>query len=556
MPAERGYLALAAAIAVVATALSTVPALADDAGPVGIGVARTADNRGTFTVTAWTDAPGAAVTSVSARVRTGDTVVAEVPALIRTGSTWALPADAALKLVEDGGTMPHLGAYSIDVSATDDQGHTTTRDAAGTLDFTLRPALIDTAGDSKLEFTRLPTYDHRSVGVTDRLVGIEPGSGDLVPIEGRTVEVTRTYAGGTPRPDDTFTAVTDAEGRFTTEDLDMANWADFTARFAAADDQVHGDARTFGRPSISSTKASVTATADRTRVLPGQTATVTGTVSTGSGADAAGLAGVPVRIGLRIYGNDRAALTVTTDASGHFSAVLNPPAGVGVDGWSASPSDPYLSTTAAEGSLVVPEESVLRKVKASLAADGQVKVTGRLEHAYDDDSSGGESMRLEYSADGRTGWKSLATAKSDYYGSFTLSAWGYIDGYYRVHHLGSDKLADSVSTPVRLSRVDTRVSTIKASSTKVAKGATVTFTGTLQEYVSRAWRPYKGQHVELFFQKKGSTKWTYVASGTTSSTGKATLKGKPTADGKWLIQYFGDSRHFDSGGTSVYVDVR
>ncbi|MFE2583565.1 hypothetical protein [Streptomyces sp. NPDC059378] len=556
MPAERRSFALAAAIAVVATALSTVPASADDAGPVGIGVARTADNRGTFTVTAWTDAPGAAVTSVSARVRAGDTVVAEVPALTRTGSTWGLPADAALKLVEDGGTMPHLGAYSIDVSATDDQGHTTTRSSAGTLDFTLRPSLIDTAGDNKLEFTRLPTYDRRSLGATDRLVGIEPGSGDQVPIEGRTVEVTRSYDGGAPRPDDTFTAVTDAEGRFTTEDLDMANWASFTARFTVADDQVHGDARAFGRPAISPSKASVTATADRTRVLPGQTVTVTGTVSTGSGADAAALADIPVRISLRTYGNDRAALTVTTDASGHFSAVLHPPAGVGVDGWSAVPADMYLSATAARGSLVVPDESVLRKVTASLAANGQVKVTGRLAHAYNDDASDGESVRLEYSADGRTGWQSLATGKSDYYGNFTLSAWGYIDGYYRVHHLGSDRLADSTSTPVRLSRVDTRVSSIKASATKVTKGATVTFTGTLQEYVSRTWRPYKGQHVELFFQKKGSTKWTYVASGTTSSTGKATLKGKSTADGKWLIQYFGDSRHFDSGGTAVYVDVR
>ncbi|MFG2949528.1 hypothetical protein [Streptomyces adustus] len=556
MPAERRSFALAAAIAVVATALSTVPASADDAGPVGIGVARTADNRGTFTVTAWTDAPGAVVTAVSARVRAGDTVVAEVPALTRTGSTWGLPADAALKLAEDGGTMPHLGTYSIDVSATDDQGHTTTRDAAGTLDFTLKPALIDTAGDSKLEFTRLPTYDHKSLGVTDRLVGIEPGSGDRVPIEGRTVEVTRVPVSGTPRPDDTFAAVTDAEGRFTTEDLDLVDRATFTASFAAADDQVHGDARVHGAPSISPTKASVTATADRTRVLPGQTVTVTGTVSTGSGADAAGLADIPVQISLRAYGSDRPALTVTTDASGHFSAVLDPPAGVGVDGWSAASPDMYLSTTAARGSLVVPEESVLRKVTASLAADGQVKVTGRLTHAYNNNSSDAESVRLEYSADGRTGWRSLATAKSDYYGNFTLSAWGYIDGYYRVHHLADDKLAESTSAPVRLSRVDTRVSSIKASAAKVTKGSTVTFTGLLQEYVSRTWRPYKGQHVELFFQKKGSTKWTYVASGTTSSTGKATLKGKPTADGKWLIQYFGDSRHFDSGGTAVYVDVR
>ncbi|MFD9003058.1 hypothetical protein ACFV0T_19100 [Streptomyces sp. NPDC059582] len=556
MPAERSSLTLAAAIAVVASLLTAAPALADDAGPVGIGAARTAWNRGIFTVTAWTDAPGAAVTSVSARVRAGDTVVAEVPALTRTGSTWEVPADAALKLVEDGGTMPHLGAYAIDVSATDDQGHTTTRSEAGTLDFTLTPALIDADGAERLEFTRLPTYDRRSLGATDRLVGIEPGTGDRVPIEGRTVEVTRAYDGGRPRPDDTFTAVTDAEGRFTTEDLDLANWANFTARFTEDSGQVHGKATAFGRPSISPTKVSVTATADLTRVLPGQKVTVTGTVSTGGGPDTAGLAGIPVRVNLRYFGRDSQALTATTDATGHFSAVLNPPAGLGVDGWSVGPADMYLSATPATGSLVVPEESLLRKVKSSIAASGLVKVTGQLQRAYSDDSTDAESVRLEYSADGRTGWKSLTTAKSGYYGDFTLSAWGYVDGYYRVHHLTSDRLAESTTAPVRLTRVNTRMYSLKASSTKVKKGTGVTFTGALKEYVSGTWRPYKGRHVELFFQKKGSTKWTYVASGTTSSTGTATLKGKPTADGKWLIQYFGDATHFDSDGTAVYVDVR
>lgn len=556
MSVKRGALVLAAATAVVSTLLTAAPALADDAGPVGIGAARTSGNRGIFTVNAWTDASGAAVTSVSARVRDGGAVVAEVPALTRSGSTWAVPADAALKLAEDGGTMPRLGSYAIDVTATDDQGHTTTRTGAGTLDFTLTPALVDADGVERLEFTRLPTYDRPSLGVTDRLVGIEPGTGERVPLEGRTVEVTRSYDGGRPQQDTVFTAVTGADGRFVTDDLDMLNWADFTARFTEDGDGVHGTATASGRPSVSPTKVSVTATADRTRVLPGEKVTVTGTVRDGEAPEGAGLGGIALAVRMGYYGHDTTALTVTTDATGHFTAVLSPPAGVGVDGWSVVPADLYLSTTPASGTLVVPEESVLRKVKSSIAADGRVQVTGYLQRAYSDESTDGEAVRLEYSADGLTGWKSLATAKTGYYGDFTLSAWGYVDGHYRVRHLAGDRLAESMTKPVRLTRTNTRMYSIKASATKVKKGATVTFTGTLKEYVSGSWRPYKGRHVELFFQKKGSTKWTYVASGTTSSTGKATVKGKPSSDGKWLIQYFGDSKHFDSDGTAVYVDVR
>jgi hypothetical protein len=84
----------------------------------------------------------------------------------------------------------------------------------------------------------------------------------------------------------------------------------------------------------------------------------------------------------------------------------------------------------------------------------------------------------------------------------------------------------------------------------------VTVTGVLKEHRTSAWTVYKSQHVELFFEKKGTTKWTYITSGKTDSHSKATLKGKATADGVWLIQYFGDSKHFNSDGTADFVNVR
>jgi hypothetical protein len=131
-----------------------------------------------------------------------------------------------------------------------------------------------------------------------------------------------------------------------------------------------------------------------------------------------------------------------------------------------------------------------------------------------------------------------------------------VDGYYRVHHFISDELAASYSTPVRLNRTNTNVYSISATPAKVSKGATVTVKGTLKEYKNGSWKAYAGQKVYLYFQKKGSTSWTYITSGKTGSNGAAKLKGKATKDGYWLIQYFGDSKHFDSDGVKDYVDVR
>lgn len=550
MPVEsRRALALIASVAALSGGLAVTPALADDAGPVGIGVARTADaERGSFTVPVWTDVPGAAVTSVTATVRDGDAVVVDALSLAGSGERWSVPSGAPLKLTEDGGAMPHLGRYTIDVTATDDQGHTVTRTGAGTLDFTLRPVLTGTA----LTRTVLDK-DHRTTAVTGTLLGVQPGSGDQVPVEGATVDVTRTYYSVDGRPDSTGQAVTGADGSFTSQEFPVVTWSGLRAALSVDDGRVHGSVTAeAGSPEIRQTDVIVTATADRTRAVPGQAVTISGHVKDTTGAP---VAGVPVALALSGTGQ----VTVTTDASGAFTGkVIAAPATYG--SWSAGEADPYLSASvSAGGSIVLPADSVFTEASAKIAADTKVTLSARLYAAYDRVTSvyQPQVVHLEYSKDGKTGWQDLGTAHADNNGSVvTITKWGHLDGYYRLHHYVSDQLAESTTKPVRLTRTNTRMYSIKASATKVKKGATVTFTGTLKEYVSGSWRPYKGRHVELFFQKKGSTKWTYVASGTTSSTGKATVKGKPSSDGKWLIQYFGDSKHFDSDGTAVYVDVR
>ncbi|WP_431948318.1 hypothetical protein [Actinacidiphila sp. bgisy167] len=551
MPVDsRRALALIVSVAALSSGFAVTPALADDAGPLGIGVARTADaERGSFTVPVWTDEAGSAITSVTATVRDGDSVVVDALALSGVGERWSVPSGAPLRLTEDGGAMPHLGRYAIDVTATDDQGRTVTRTDAGILDFTLRPVLAGT-GLTRTELDK----DHRTTAVTGTLLGVQPGSGDQVPIEGATVDVTCVYDSSAGRPDGIGQAVTGADGSFTSPQFPIGSWAELKAAFSANDERVHGAATEgAGSPRLRQTSVVVTAKADRTRAVPGQAVTISGSVKDSAGAP---VAGVPVRLWLTAG----TAVTVTSNASGAFSGkVIAAPYAYGA--WSAAEADPYLTASgAASGSIVLPADSLFTEVSAKIGADAKVTMSARLYSAYDRVTSiyRPQVVHLEYSKDGRTGWQDLGKANAADNGSVvTIAKWGNLDGYYRLHHYVSDQFAESATKPVRLTRTNTRMYSIKASATKkVKKGATVTFTGTLKEYVSKSWRPYKGRHVELFFQKKGSTKWTYVSSGTTSSTGKATLKGKPSSDGTWLIQYFGDSKHFNSDGTPVYVDVR
>lgn len=148
--AGRGRRRVATAVVAAATvsglALTATPAFADGASPLGIGRAVTdTQQRGTFSVPVWSDDDADAVASVSAVIRDGDTPVGDpiplVQAVPTSAQTWTLPSDGLLELTEDGGRMPHLGTYAIDITATDAGGATLTRTDAGTLDFTLIPRI-------------------------------------------------------------------------------------------------------------------------------------------------------------------------------------------------------------------------------------------------------------------------------------------------------------------------------------------------------------------------------------------------------------------------------
>jgi hypothetical protein len=169
--------------------------------------------------------------------------------------------------------------------------------------------------------------------------------------------------------------------------------------------------------------------------------------------------------------------------------------------------------------------------------------------------NGDQTIRLEYSKDGKTNWKVLAHGLDAVGTKQTLGAWGYVAGYYRLYHPTSDDVAHAASTPVHLSRIVTRIAGNDANPEPVHAGGTVTVTGTLEQERS-GWHAMPAQRIYLYFQPTGAKKWTYVAGGRTDRHGHATLHGRATRSGRWLLQYFGDTTHFDSYGRADSVTVQ
>ncbi|MEV8589650.1 hypothetical protein AB0424_22225 [Streptomyces sp. NPDC051180] len=545
--------------AAVATALllgtAGTPAQAADApapSPVSIGPAVTDDQqRGIFHVAAWTDVPGVTVTKVAVTIRKGDTVVAEIPSLPeyswvkgRFGLTSADP----LKLTEDGGTLPALGRYSLDVTATDSQGNTGTRTDAGTLDFTLKP---------QLEFgLSTPGWDDRTTVPSGTLTGVQPGSGDLVPITGRSVDIRRI----TPEAGPVQSAVTTETGAFTGQAYTVARPGDdFRVAFAEESEEVHGSvAYTHTLYSVRPHTVSVQATADRVRVLPGQQAVVTGRMTDPQNGGTP-LAGQQVQVGPSWYSTLMSgfAKTVTTDADGRFTATIPALPGLRVDSWAAVPVDPYQSFgTAVGGRLVMPQEARIILGSRVLTNEGKVTATGTLRATYDAEAYFDEPLYLEVSPDGRTGWRRIALSTASNYYATTMTA-ASRGGYYRFRHPETDVFAGTTSAVFRLARTEARVIGLNAGPEPVAKGGTLTTTATLQHYTGGAWRAYGNGAVALQFLAKGSTTWRNVATGRSASTGKVTLKAKATVDGSWRIRYWGDATHFHAPVAAPdYVDVR
>jgi hypothetical protein len=545
---------LAIGLMLAAVGATQVPSASADPEPIGIGVAHTsATDHSTFSVAAWTDAAGASLTSVTATIRDGSTILA-TPTLVAADQAGFWTLDAPLELTSDGGVMPHLGRFPIDITAHDDASNSLTRVDAGVLDFTLLPHFVQSNG-SALHFTSTLTHADPTTQVTGQLVGVVPGSGDTVPIEGQHVNVTRVYVSDAPPPDKTVTATTDANGSFVSAAFTLVTTGYFHADADVATDTADGTATAPGAaPTAHVQQVYVSAKSNHRRVEPGHKVTISGFVRHGTSASSQGVPGIAVRLTSNGYDGGPQAVA-TTDANGHFSGTITAVYDI-VPGWTADASGYLLDAEVVSGELSVPAEATYRDVSIVLNSNGNITTTAMLGRTYDAISTiyGHQLTKLEASPNGKTGWVVVGTHRSEY-DPFTMVTHGYTDAYYRLVHPESKELDSTTTAPVHLSRIPTRIKGNSARPKSVAGGHKVTVTGTLQQH-AHGWHAMAHRQIYLFFRKSGSKKWVREAAGKTDAHGHAVLHGTALQSGIWLLQYFGDGKHFDSVGKFAGVTVR
>jgi hypothetical protein len=135
-------------------------------------------------------------------------------------------------------------------------------------------------------------------------------------------------------------------------------------------------------------------------------------------------------------------------------------------------------------------------------------------------------------------------------GAWKLAAWAESeDG------TGHVDLHAAKSVPV----VRDAIQTVNAAPEPVAKGKTLTITGTLSRAdweTSGGYRGHAGQIVKLEFRRKGTSAFTTVKVVTTSSTGSLQTTVKASADGYWRYTYAGSPTTASATTSGDYVDVR
>ncbi|WP_406373306.1 hypothetical protein OG788_23890 [Streptomyces sp. NBC_00647] len=542
---RKRSLALACASVAAGLLLGPVPAAHAAVAPVLYGVGSG-------------DHPGAGLVWVSA---SSDTAITSITAhLYAPGSAAGAPEITQVSdFTPDSSTgfantwrtttplhLADLGTYRVVVDLTDADGDTTT--AQNTYWYELEANLTD------LRVTpQNPDYEHQDVTVTGGFTVTDPRTGETTPAANERVDLEISGPNAETR--------TGANGRFsysyhvTSASSDSVNawlrpdepWYQSRANQSVEVRAVQSDTR-------------VTLDAAELNVKAGQAAKVSGTAEVYVGGAWKPLAGATVdEIWSDEFGG--VASRPVTGADGRFSGELKM-SRTGKVGVSVQNST-FLSRSPERYVTVhVARKTSISGFTVSLNKYAELTAGGYLHTGSSTPGDADNHVRLQYSADGKTGWTTLKTVTpssgdpetgSHFKGTFDAPA----KGYYRAYFAATANWQASYSTVLHAERTKTRITDANASPEPVTKGRTITVQGTLQHYTSSAWRAYSSQKVKILFRPKGSSTWYDKGDTTTRSNGSFSKGFTAQTDGTWVaVLLYPTSTHLVSSGREDYVDVR
>jgi large repetitive protein len=264
-----------------------------------------------------------------------------------------------------------------------------------------------------------------------------------------------------------------------------------------------------------------------TKVKYGQKTTLTGTVQYQSASSAwtpLSHSKVDIAEGTTSLG------TVTTGANGSFTATLPSTHGFG---WSATVAAATLTAgTQAAGNLVISVPMKVKSFGASLGVTGNVGLHGCLEVTAPVGYGPVTTVAVQYSSNGRNGWKTLgrlalhnldrtvkscpAADESYFSGSIAAKA---DNAYYRADFAASNSFQGAVSGVIHSWRYQTKITGYAVSVRSITQNQRFTISGRLWWHGPKGWVAYAHQKVDYIYHENGTTFWGTLGSSKTNSKG-------------------------------------
>ncbi|GAB3669035.1 hypothetical protein GCM10027589_35990 [Actinocorallia lasiicapitis] len=312
---------------------------------------------------------------------------------------------------------------------------------------------------------------------------------------------------------------------------------------------------------VTTVPTKLTVAADKLAIDPGEPLKLSGRLTAGDEP----VGGAQVKLtGHGVGDCTIGAVTADTGADGGFAATVRPECWIDRFTASAVPDGLLRPSSAETGTIFVRGRSAI-SLESRIDAHGRVSLGGVLNPA-----TAGASVPIEFSANGRTGWKRIKTLTSAADGSFRASFTYKHAGHWRARRFGTAQAAPATSPVVKAWRKPVRVTKQKLSPGKIRYRKKATLSGVLQQSTAPGrWKPFAKRTLKVWFTCDAKKAKGYrFSAGTvkTDARGRFTKKVTARCTGAFYVEYPGASGYFAltskraklkvSGAPPIVIDTR
>lgn len=305
---------------------------------------------------------------------------------------------------------------------------------------------------------------------------------------------------------------------------------------------------------------SLTAAADESDIYYADPVTVSGTLSAASAGTPVTAAGVSLSVKLTQADGKVLSLGATrTKADGSYSVVVKPTAS-GTISVSLAATTSYAAAAATAGAVTVrlPDTRITGAVEPSdVGYGGAVRVTGTLARVVEGVATplAGKAVGVYVTPAGGKPVK-IGQATTTASGTYAVTPALRLSGMLSVAFAGlSGQPAASADVAGVVAGTWTTEVTASPSTTSVAAGAAVTFTGAVTKAYAGAALPAAGVRVSVYFQASGAASASLVATTTTTTAGSFSARAYPRSTGTWTVKVLSVAGYAASAASPVTITV-